>query len=72
MKSTTKSTSRPPEVYFGVDLGDRKHHVCVTDKQGTILNEFSITNDRAALRKLCDDYPNAAVALEVGAHSPWI
>jgi transposase len=55
-----------------VDLGDRKHHVCVTDKHGAILNEFSITNDRAALKKLCEDHPNAAVALEVGAHSPWI
>jgi transposase len=72
MKSTTKRTSQPLETYLGIDLGDRKHHVCVTDTHGTILREFPITNDRATLKKLCEDHPNAAVALEVGAHSPWI
>jgi len=72
MKSKNKNTSQQFETYIGVDLGDRKHHVCVTDKHGMILDEFSISNDRAALCKLCKDHSNAAVALEVGAHSPWI
>jgi transposase len=72
MKSKTKNTSQQFETYIGVDLGDRKHHVCVTDKHGVILSEFSINNDRAALKQLCDEYPNAAVAIEVGTHSPWV
>jgi transposase len=76
MKSTKKNTKKTPrrqfETYIGVDLGDRKHHVCVTDKDGAILKEFSITNNRAALTQLCNDHPDAAVALEVGGHSPWI
>lgn len=72
MKSKNKNTSQQFETYLGVDLGDKKHHVCVTDKNGVILKEFSITNDRAALRKLCEDHPNGAVAIEVGTHSPWI
>lgn len=72
MKSRIKTPGQKLETYLGIDLGDKKHHVCVTDTHGTILSEFSITNDRAALKKLCDDHPNAAVALEVGTHSPWI
>jgi transposase len=72
MKTSNKSTSRQFESYIGVDLGDKKHHVCVTDKNGVILTEFTISNNRAALGQLCKDYPGAAVALEVGAHSPWV
>lgn len=72
MKSKTKTTSQQFETYIGVDLGDKKHHVCVTDKDGTILKEFSITNDRLALRQLCLDYPGGSAAIEVGTHSPWI
>jgi len=72
MKSIPKNTSQSSGTYLGIDLGDRKHHVCVTHKDGTILSELTIPNDRAALRKLCEDHPHAAVALEVGTHSPWI
>jgi len=72
MKSKTKNTSQQFQAYLGVDLGDKKHFVCATDKDGTILKEFSITNDRPALRQLCQDYPGGSVALEVGTHSPWI
>jgi len=72
MKSKIKNTSRQFETFIGVDLGDRKHHLCVTDKNGVILKECTISNDRSSLTQLCKDYPNAAVALEVGAHSPWI
>lgn len=72
MKSKAKITSQQFETYIGVDLGDKKHHVCVTDKDGVVLKEFTITNDRHTLRQLCQDYPGGSVALEVGAHSPWI
>lgn len=72
MKSKNTNKSQQFETFIGVDLGDRKHHVCVTDKKGVVLGEFVINNDRAALKQLCEDYPNAKVALEVGSHSPWI
>jgi len=57
---------------IGVDLGDRKHQICVTDKDGTILVEEKITNDRDSLAALAETYPESLVALEVGTHSPWI
>jgi len=44
----------------------------VTDKDGNILVEKKITNDRESLSELCEEYPGSLVSLEVGTHSPWI
>jgi len=57
---------------IGVDLADRKHQICVTDKDGVILEEKKIENTRDALSELADAYPNSLLAMEVGTHSPWI
>lgn len=67
-----KNTAQQFGTYIGVDLGDKKHQVCATDKDGKILDEYSITNSRESLQKLAADHPNAKVAIEVGTHSPWI
>lgn len=72
MNAKTKNTNQPFATFIGIDLGDKKHHVCATGTDGVILQEFTISNDRAAFKKLSEDYPQAAVAIEVGAHSPWI
>ena len=65
-------TQEQPKIYIGIDLGDRKHQVCVTDKDGTVLSEKSMTNDFESFALFASQYPNATVALEVGTHSPWI
>lgn len=57
---------------IGVDLGDKKHHVCITDKDGNILSETTIPNSRPRLIQLAKDNPGALFAIEVGTHSPWI
>ncbi len=36
------------------------------------MDEFTITNTRVSLSKLAKKYPQARIAMEVGAHSPWI
>ncbi|MFC4993874.1 IS110 family transposase [Rubritalea tangerina] len=56
----------------GVDLSDKKHQICVLDKNGEILSERTIPNSYAGLDKLSADYPEALIAMEVGTHSPWI
>ena len=56
----------------GIDLGDRKHSVCVLDHKGEILKEESITNTRGSLTALSKRHPKALVVMEVGMHSPWI
>lgn len=61
-----------PSLTLGVDLGDRKHSICVLDQDGMILKQFSIANQLHALDRLAADYPKARVAMEVGTHSPWV
>lgn len=60
-----------PSITIGLDLGDKKHAICVLDSAGNIIDERSITNHRESLRRLSLKYPGARIALEVGTHSPW-
>ncbi|MFD2302938.1 IS110 family transposase [Roseibacillus ishigakijimensis] len=57
---------------IGIDLGDRNHHICVLDESGDVIRESSIRNEREALALLSSQYPTALIAMEVGAHSPWL
>lgn len=57
---------------IGVDLGDKKHHVCVTDKDGNILSETTLPNRREHLVRLAKEHHGGLVAIEVGCHSPWV
>jgi transposase len=73
MKTTKKHSHRKQfRTIIGVDLGDRKSHVCVTDKDGNILSETTVRNDRKSLSQLADSYKGSLFAIEVGTHSPWI
>lgn len=72
MNTKKKNTAQQFESIIGIDLGDKKHAVCVLDKGGNILREFTIANQRNCLGKLARDYPAARAAMEVGTHSPWI
>jgi transposase len=61
-----------PSIIIGLDLGDKKHAICVLNAAGEIIDERKITNDRDSLRRLSQKYPGARIAHEVGSHSPWI
>lgn len=56
----------------GIDLGDKKHTICVLDAAGKILSEFKITNSREAMARLSRNHPGALMVMEVGMQSPWI
>jgi len=58
-------------VTIGVDLGDRKSHICVLDNRGEIMREEAITTSPASFREYFRKLPPAVVALEVGMHSRW-
>lgn len=58
-------------ITIGIDLGDRKHSVCVLDAKGDVLKQETITNSRASLTALSRRYPGALMVMEVGMHSPW-
>lgn len=64
--------TKSPFFTIGLDLGDKKHAICVLDQDGDIIDERSITNHRESLRRLSLKYPGARIAFEVGSHSPWI
>jgi len=74
MKTTKQKLSSNQQfgTFIGVDLGDTKHAVCVTDKDGVILEEFTLINHRDELIRLAERFPEATLAIEVGTHSPWI
>ena len=57
---------------IGLDLGDKRHEVCVLNAVGEADKRYSITNTRESLDKLAKAYPGATVAMEAGTHSPWI
>lgn len=61
-----------PPITIGLDLGDKKHAICVLNQDGEIIDERMITNHRESLRRLSQKYPAARIACEVGSHSPWI
>lgn len=57
---------------IGLDLGDRRHTVCVLNASGEIVSESSIPNSRESLEALSKEYPAATIAMETGTHSPWV
>jgi transposase len=63
--STTKLT-------IGLDLGDRRHSVCVLDILGEIIAEEVITNTAECLERFSERYAGATIIMETGTHSPWI
>lgn len=60
-----------PLITIGLDLGDKKHAICVLNQDGEIIDERTITNHRESLRRLSQKHPGARIACEVGSHSLW-
>lgn len=57
---------------IGLDLGDRRHAVCVLDSEGEIVAEEVVPNTRACLEQLSARHPRSVIAMETSTHSPWI
>ena len=66
-----KKPNSSSAITIGIDLGDRRHAVCVLDAKGNILKQESIANSRPSLTALSRRHPGALIAMEVGMHSPW-
>lgn len=67
-----KKQKKRSEITIGLDLGDRRHRFCVLDSGGRVVEEGSVSNDRASLGGLSCRYPAALLVLEAGCQSPWI
>jgi len=49
-----------------MDLGDKKHQVCILDKTGKIIAEEEVAGTRAAMTSFFKRYRGAVVAMETG------
>ena len=68
----TKPTTTPSSMTIGIDLGDRKSHICVLDAAGEITEEGQITTTPKAFRARFEGLTLTRIAIEVGGHSAWI
>lgn len=59
-------------ITIGMDLGDKKHQVCILDKTGKIIAEEEVAGTRMAMASFFKQYRGAVVAMEMGAHSRWV
>ena len=60
------------EATIGMDLGDRRHAVCVLSEDGRVIEERTVVNDRNSIGEWIIRYKGATVAMETGTHSPWV
>ena len=59
-------------ITIGMDLGDKKHQVCVIGKRGNVLLNEQIANTAISVERFFRKHKNALVVIETGTHSPWI
>jgi len=57
---------------IGIDLGDRRSHYGVLDRQGEIIAEGSVATRREEFSANFSGLAKARIALEVGTHSAWV
>jgi len=68
----TQATTTPSTLTTGIDLGDRKSHVCVLDADGQVIEESQIATKPKALRSRFEGQAPMRIALEAGTHSAWV
>ncbi len=68
----TKAITANSTLTIGIDLGDRKSHLCVLDATGEIVEESQIATTPTAMQARFEGLTPARIALEVGGHSAWV
>src|SRR5579863_5899435 len=76
-KNSTMTTSRKQifkgkKLTIGMDLGDRFSYYCVLDEAGEVMMEEKLPTTRPAMQQVFGRMARSRVALETGAHSPWV
>ena len=79
MKKTITTTTRREKTMrkgskltVGIDIGDRSSSFCVLDDSGDIVLEQRIATSKQRMREVFGAFARSRVALETGAHSPWV
>ena len=59
-------------ITIGMDLGDKKHQVCILGERGVVIKACQVVNTKRAIKEFFSHYSGVTVAIEAGTHSPWI
>ena len=57
---------------IGMDMGDRKHSICILDPAGEVVSRNSVGSTAVALRKCFRNQKPALFAIEAGTQSAWV
>jgi hypothetical protein len=68
----TKGKKAAAKLTIGLDLGDKTSCYCVSDEEGEVIKKGSVATTRKALLEALKTPEPCLIALEVGAHSPWV
>lgn len=69
MPNSTVAVSR---ITVGLDVGDRRTHLCAVDPARSVIARESFATERCALEKVLAKFAGAKVLLEAGSQSPWM
>ena len=67
-----KGSAEGKMLTIGMDVGDRSSSFCVLDELGDVMLERSVSTTKQKLREVFGALASSRVALETGAHSPWV
>src|SRR6266436_4314024 len=63
---------KQPKLTIGLDLGDRTSYYCILDEAGNVILEHNLPTTPKGMHQVFRKIPRSRVALETGAHSPWV
>jgi transposase len=78
MKKNSTVATRRKQIFkerkltIGRDLGDKFTYYCVLDETGEVILEQKLPTTKQAMKHEFGRIPRSRVALETGAHSPWV
>jgi hypothetical protein len=55
-----------------IDLEDRISRYCILNEEGEILSEGSVPTTKSGMSQVFGAMPRCRIAMETGAHSPWV
>jgi transposase len=67
-----KQIFKGKKLTIGMDLGDRFTYYCVLDEAGEVMVEQKLPTTKQGMQQVFGRIPRSRVALETGAHSPWV
>ena len=72
MQASKSEMLKQHQLTIGLDLGDRASCYCILDEAGEVILEHKLPTTPEAMKRVFDGMPRSRIALETGAHSPWV